>query len=313
MPLVTADNLVKQFNGLTAVGGVSFTIEEGQIFGFLGPNGAGKSTTISMLSTYLMPSSGDAVVDGFSVTRQAGKVKGIIGVVPQDIALYPTLTAIQNLRFYGKMYGLGGGLLDRRCRELLELVELWDRRDSRVDQFSGGMKRRVNMAAGLLHSPRFLLLDEPTVGVDPQSREHIFDTIMQIRRSGTTILYTSHYMEEVELLCDYIAIMDKGRLVASGTLKQLLSMLGEGGVIELEISPPGCPRGLEEQLGGLKGVTSVRHQDGRLVISSENSAHSLPPVLRSLEETGCKVDHLEIYKPNLEKLFIHLTGKELRE
>ncbi len=234
-------------------------------------------------------------------------------MVPQDIALYPTLTAIQNLRFYGKMYGMSGEQLDRRCRELLELAELWDRRDSRVDQFSGGMKRRINMAAGLLHSPRFLLLDEPTVGVDPQSREHIFDTIMKIREAGTAILYTSHYMEEVELLCDYIAIMDKGKLVASGTLKQLLAILGQGGVIELEISPAGCQRGLEEQLGGLKGVTSVRHQDGRLVISSENSAHSLPPVLRSLEETGCQVDHLEIYKPNLEKLFIHLTGKELRE
>ena len=313
MPLVTADNLVKQYDRLTAVDGVSFTIEEGQIFGFLGPNGAGKSTTISMLSTYLEPTSGDAFIDGFSVTRDAGKVKKIIGVVPQDIALYPTLTAIQNLRFYGKMYGLGGVELDRRSRSLLELVELWDRRDSRIDQFSGGMKRRINMAAGLLHSPRFLLLDEPTVGVDPQSREHIFDTIMKIRDSGTTILYTSHYMEEVELLCDYIAIMDKGKLVASGTLKQLLAMLGEGGVIELEISPPGCPEGLEERLKDLKGVTNVKHQDDRLMISSENSAHSLPPVLRTLEETGCSVDHLEIYTPNLEKLFIHLTGKELRE
>ena len=239
MPLVSADNLVKQYEKLTAVNGVSFTIEEGQIFGFLGPNGAGKSTTIAMLSTYLPPTSGDATIDGLSISRQADEVKKIIGVVPQDIAIYPTLTALQNLRFYGKMYGMGGADLESRCRELLELVELWDRRDSRVDQFSGGMKRRINMAAGLLHHPRFLLLDEPTVGVDPQSREHIFETIFKIREAGTTILYTSHYMEEVELLCDYICIMDKGKLVAGGTLKELLGILGEGGVIELEVGPPG--------------------------------------------------------------------------
>ena len=313
LPLVTAENLVKKYDKLTAVDGVSFTIDEGQIFGFLGPNGAGKSTTISMLSTYLEPTSGDALIDGYSVTRQAKKVKSIIGVVPQDIALYPTLTAIQNLRFFGRMYGMGGGELDRRCRELLELVELWDRRDSRIDQFSGGMKRRINMAAGLLHHPRFLLLDEPTVGVDPQSREHIFDTIFKIRDSGTTILYTSHYMEEVELLCDFIAIMDRGKLVAGGTLKELLAMLGEGGVIELEVAPPGCPAGLEQRISDQNGVTAVKRQDGRLMISSKNSAHSLPPVLKVLEDSDCEVDHLEIYTPSLEKLFIHLTGKELRE
>jgi len=313
LPLVAAENLIKKYDGLTAVDGVSFTIDEGQIFGFLGPNGAGKSTTISMLSTYLPPTSGDAVIDGLSVTREAQKVRNIIGVVPQDIALYPTLTAIQNLRFYGRMYDMGGDSLDRRCQELLELVELWDRRDSRVDQFSGGMKRRINMAAGLLHHPRFLLLDEPTVGVDPQSREHIFETIFKIRDSGTTILYTSHYMEEVELLCDYIAIMDRGKLVASGTLKELLSVLGEGGVIELEVTPPGCSAKLEAEIISQHGVTSVKHQDGKLVIVSDNSARSLPPVLKVLEETDCTVVHLEIFSPNLEKLFIHLTGKELRE
>ncbi|MFA5802805.1 MAG: ABC transporter ATP-binding protein [Thermoleophilia bacterium] len=313
MPLVTADNLVKKYGELTAVDGVSFSIDEGQIFGFLGPNGAGKSTTISMLSTYLPPSSGDALIDGFSIIREEHRVKQIIGVVPQDIALYPTLTAMQNLRFYGRMYDMGGDELNDRCRELLELVELWDRRDSRIEQFSGGMKRRINMAAGLLHHPRFLLLDEPTVGVDPQSREHIFETIFKIRDSGTTILYTSHYMEEVELLCDYIAIMDKGKMVAGGTLKELLGMLGEGSVIELEISPPGCPAGLSRQIHQQNGVTGVNHQDNQLTISSKNSAHSLPPVLKVLEDSGCEVSHLEIYTPNLEKLFIHLTGKELRE
>lgn len=313
MPLVSADNLVKKYGELTAVDGVSFKIEEGQIFGFLGPNGAGKSTTISMLSTYLPPTSGDATIDGLSISRQTDDVKKIIGVVPQDIAIYPTLTAIQNLKFYGRMYGMGGADLESRCRELLELVELWDRRDDRVDQFSGGMKRRINMAAGLLHHPRFLLLDEPTVGVDPQSREHIFDTIFKIRESGTTILYTSHYMEEVELLCDYICIMDRGKLVAGGTLKELLAILGEGGVIELAVGPPGCPAGLKERLEQQRGVAGVKQQDDSLTISSINSAYTLPPVLKILEDSGCEVQDLEIYAPNLEKLFIHLTGKELRE
>jgi len=312
-PIVIADNLEKRFDGLTAVDGVSFTIREGQIFGLLGPNGAGKSTTISMLSTYLRPTAGDASIDGLSIGREADAIKKIIGVVPQDIALYPTLTAMQNLRFYGKIYGLGGSHLESRCRELLELMELWERRDDRVEEFSGGMKRRVNMAAGLLHHPRFLLLDEPTVGVDPQSREHIFETIFRIRDSGTTILYTSHYMEEVELLCDFITIIDRGRVIAAGTLRELLKILGEGGVIELEIAGGECPGGLTARLEGHASVTAVKQEKNRLLISSDNSAHSLPPVMRELEAAGCEVASLELYSPNLEKLFIHLTGRELRE
>ena len=311
--IVTADHLVKRYGELAAVDGVSFSIAEGQIFGFLGPNGAGKTTTISILSTYLEPTSGEAAIDGISVIREPARVRGIIGLVPQEIALYPTLSALQNLKFYGRMYGLSGERLERRCRDVLELVELWERRDDRVERFSGGMKRRINLGAGLLHHPRFLLLDEPTVGVDPQSREHIFDTIFKIRDAGTTILYTSHYMEEVELLCDRIAIMDRGRVIADGTLKELLKMLGEGGVIELEVSPPGCPAHLEDELARQEAVTSVRHESNRLFISSADSARSLAPVMQKLAGAGCQVASLELYSPTLEKLFIHLTGKELRE
>ncbi|MHB1413465.1 MAG: ABC transporter ATP-binding protein [Thermoleophilia bacterium] len=284
--IVTADHLVKRYGELAAVDGVSFSIAEGQIFGFLGPNGAGKTTTISILSTYLEPTSGEAAIDGISVIREPARARGIIGLVPQEIALYPTLSALQNLKFYGKMYGLGGERLERRCRDVLELVELWERRDDRAERFSGGMKRRINLGAGLLHHPRFLLLDEPTVGVDPQSREHIFDTIFKIRDAGTTILYTSHYMEEVELLCDRIAIMDRGRVIADGTLKELLKMLGEGGVIELEVSPPGCPAHLEDELARQEAVTSVRHEGNRLFISSADSARSLAPVMQKLAGAG---------------------------
>ncbi len=311
--LVQADNLVKKFGKVNAVDGVSFSIGEGQIFGLLGPNGAGKTTTISILSTYLKPTSGEATVDGFSVTRQAGRVRNIIGFVPQEIALYPTLTALQNLKFYGKMYGLGGAALTERCRNVLELVELWERRHDNIEHFSGGMKRRINLGAGLLHNPRFLLLDEPTVGVDPQSREHIFDTIIKIRDNGSTILYTSHYMEEIELLCDRIAIMDRGKVIASGTLKELLKMLGEGGVIELEVAPPGCPAGLEARITDQQEVTGIRKEGNKLFVSSSDSARSLPPVMKVLEEAGCQVSSLELYAPSLEKLFIQLTGKELRE
>ncbi len=313
MSIVQADSLVKKYGGIAAVDGVSFSIEKGQIFGLLGPNGAGKTTTISILSTFLEPTGGEAAVDGLSVRRQAGKVREIIGFVPQEIALYPTLTALQNLKFYGKMYGLGGALLDERCRDVLELVELWERRHDNIEKFSGGMKRRINLGAGLLHGPRFLLLDEPTVGVDPQSREHIFDTIFKIRDNGATILYTSHYMEEVELLCDHIAIMDRGKVIASGTLKELLKMLGEGGVIELEVAPPGCPAGLKEKIQGQQEVTATRSEDNKLFVSSSNSARSLPPVLKVLEQSGCQISSLELYAPSLEKLFIQLTGKELRE
>ncbi len=311
--IVKAEHLVKRIGGITAVDGVSFSIEPGQIFGYLGPNGAGKTTTISILSTYLPATSGDALVGGFSVRREPLKVKEIIGVVPQEIALYPTLTAMQNLRFCGKMYNLQGSMLDGRCREMLELVKLWERRDSRIEEFSGGMKRRINLAAGMLHRPRFLLLDEPTVGIDPQSRERIFDTIFKIRDDGTTVLYTSHYMEEVELLCDHIAIMDRGKIIAAGTLKDLLKMLGEGGMIELEVSPPGCASGLEEAISRLEDVTGARREENRLFISSVSSARTLAPVMKLVEAGGCEVSSLELYSPNLEKLFIHLTGKELRE
>lgn len=311
--IVSADNLVKRYDRLTAVDGVSFGIEEGQIFGLLGPNGAGKSTTISMLSTYLPPSGGDAVIGGHSITRSPREVKKIIGVVPQDIALYPTLSADQNLKFFARMYGLRGAEAEKRCRQLLELVELWDRRHDRVEEFSGGMKRRVNMAAGLLHHPRFLLLDEPTVGVDPQSREHIFETIFKIRDSGTTILYTSHYMEEVELLCDHIAIMDHGRIIADGTLRELLKMLGEGGVIELGLTPAGKAADLEEKISAQAAVTAVKREEDHLLVSSTDSALSLPPILKAIEEAGGAVESLEVYHPSLEKLFIHLTGRELRE
>ncbi|MHB8646470.1 MAG: ABC transporter ATP-binding protein [Thermomicrobiales bacterium] len=221
--VVEAHDLHKKFGDREAVRGVSLTIKGGEIFGLLGPNGAGKSTTINMLATYLTPTSGSATVAGMPVTAGA-RVKRIIGVVPQEIALYDDMTAAENMRFFGEIYGVAGSTLADRITELLMLVGLNDRRDDKVSAYSGGMKRRLNLAVSVIHQPRFLMLDEPTVGVDPQSREALFELTEKLRDDGMAILYTTHYMEEAERLCNRIAIMDEGQIVAQGTLEDLLTL-----------------------------------------------------------------------------------------
>ncbi len=241
-------NLVKTFDKIEAVKGISFNISKGEIFGLLGPNGAGKSTTINMMCGYLEPTSGDTIIDGLSVTREPMKVKRIIGVVPQEIALYKDLSSVENLEFFGEIYGLSRQERRTRAEEVLHFVGLYDRRKEPINNFSGGMQRRINMAIAMLHRPNFLLMDEPTAGVDPQSRENIFDTIEQLRDQGTTILYTTHYMEEAERLCNHIAIMDEGRIIAMGTLEELLALRDQTREIER-------PRGLQELFIQLTGKT----------------------------------------------------------
>ncbi len=241
-------NLCKHFGKHEAVKGVSFTIGKGEIFGLLGPNGAGKSTTINMMCGYLAPTSGDTLIQGLSVAKVPRKVKRIIGVVPQEIALYKDLTAQENLEFFGEIYGLSGKERKARSADVLHFVSLYDRRNEAIKTFSGGMQRRINMAAAMLHQPAFLMMDEPTVGVDPQSRENIFDTIEQLRDQGTTILYTTHYMEEAERMCSHIAIMDEGQIIAMGTLEQLLALRDQN----LEVARP---HGLQELFIQLTGKT----------------------------------------------------------
>jgi len=221
--VVEANDLHKMFGDREAVRGVSLTIRSGEIYGLLGPNGAGKSTTINMLATYLAPTSGTATVAGMPVTAGA-RVKRIIGVVPQEIALYDDMTAAENMRFFGEIYGIAGDALADRITDLLTLVGLNERRDDKVSEYSGGMKRRLNLAVSVIHRPRFLMLDEPTVGVDPQSREALFELTEKLRDDGMAILYTTHYMEEAERLCNRIAIMDEGQIVAQGTLEDLLTL-----------------------------------------------------------------------------------------
>ncbi|HEX3722979.1 MAG TPA: ABC transporter ATP-binding protein [Nitrolancea sp.] len=240
-------DLHKTFGEREVVRGVSFHINAGEIFGLLGPNGAGKSTTINMLATYLKPTSGTATVAGIPIT-EGERVKREIGLVPQEIALYNDLSAEENMRFFGEVYGIRGAALSARIDELLERVGLADRRKEKVDTFSGGMQRRLNLAAGLIHEPPLLMLDEPTVGVDPQTREAIFELAEQLRDSGVGILYTTHYMEEAERLCDRIAIIDEGHIVATGTLDELLAHRTAEPVVHVE-----RPHGLAEVFLQLTG------------------------------------------------------------
>jgi ABC-2 type transport system ATP-binding protein len=245
---VEVQNLIKTFGEHQAVNGVSFTIGKGEIFGLLGPNGAGKSTTINMMCGYLEPTSGDTLIDGRSITREPLKVKRDLGVVPQEIALYNDLSSLENLEFFGEIYGLPKSERRARSETVLRFVGLYERRKETIKNFSGGMQRRINLAIAMMHQPSLLLLDEPTVGVDPQSRENIFDTIERLRDQGTTILYTTHYLEEAERLCNHIAIMDEGRIIAMGTLEQLLALRDQQRQTQR-------PHGLQELFIQLTGKT----------------------------------------------------------
>jgi len=310
MSLVTVSGLHKNYDSVKAVDGVSFEIEEREIFGLLGPNGAGKTTTINALCTYTEPTTGEVVVAGHDVTTEPEAVKRVIGVVPQDISLYPDLNAVENLRFFGRMYDIPKAKLERRITELLELVGLTEHARKRVDHYSGGMKRRLNLAVGLLSEPLFLMLDEPTVGVDPQSRNAIFENIQTLNERGLTVLYTTHYMEEAELLCDRVAIMDEGQIIALDTPQNLINTLGTGlinvGVKEMD----------EEMMARLRALPQVRtvsYQDSTLAFETVNAQGALLEIIGLFNETDTAMTSLEILEPNLESVFIKLTGKQLRD
>ena len=314
MRFVEVMELRKQFDppkGTVAVDGLSFGIEQGEIYSLLGPNGAGKTTTISILSCLLRPTGGDASVGGASITKQQAAVKEAIGVVPQEIALYPDLTAQENLAFWGKMYGLRGSELDTRVEEVLDLIDLTDRKKDRLEDFSGGMKRRVNIGAALLHKPRILFLDEPTVGIDPQSRRAILDGIKDLNRQGTTILYTTHYMEEAQELSHRIAIMDHGKMIAEGTHEELVKSVGGQATVELTVD-----HDLERTLASwcaVDGVTSALAEDGRarLLVSDANSA--VPRLFETASRDGIRITGINVAEPNLETVFLTLTGRALRD
>jgi ABC-2 type transport system ATP-binding protein len=308
---IQVQDLHKNFGEVYAVQGVSFAAQEGEIFSLLGPNGAGKSTTISMLSCLLQPTSGDARVMGHSVVHEPRLVKEVLGVVPQDIALFPDLSARENLEFWGKMYGLRGSILRQRVEEVLQLVGLTDQAKGRIERFSGGMKRRINIGAALLHRPKVLILDEPTVGIDPQSRRSILDGVKEFNRQGMTVLYTSHYMEEVAELSNHIAIMDHGKVIAYGTHAELVKTIGELDRLELTVSGP-----VEQVVAcwkTLSGVQSVSAQEGLVSLLVEDSNLVLPDLFETSNRMKARITSVNIQEPNLETVFIHLTGRALRD
>jgi ABC-2 type transport system ATP-binding protein len=311
MNAIEVQELHKSFDEVRAVQGVSFEVNHGEIYSLLGPNGAGKTTSISMLATLLRPDQGDALVMGYSILRDPMGVKSVLGVVPQEIALYEDLSARENLTFWGKMYGLRGAKLRSRVQEVLETIGLTDRADGRVGKFSGGMKRRVNIGVALLHKPEVIFMDEPTVGIDPQSRRNILDSVVDLKNQGMTVLYTTHYMEEAQELSDYIGIMDYGKLIANGTHEELVKIVGEKDRITLAISAES--ERVMEAWKNIPEVASISADNGILTILVEDSSQTLPRLFDSAAAQKVRITSVDIQEPDLETVFLHLTGRTLRD
>ena len=312
-PILEVQNLEKKYGDFTAVKGISFDIKEGEIFSLLGPNGAGKTTTISMLSTLYTPTSGDATIGGHSITKDPMAVKQMIGVVPQEIALYEDLTARENLLFWGQMYGLSGKPLNSRIDEVLEQIGLTDKAKNRVKTYSGGMKRRVNIGVGLLHKPRLLFMDEPTVGIDPQSRRAILDTVKDLNKQGMTVLYTTHYMEEAQELSDRVGIIDHGELIALGTQAELTKQVGQAETLILHIGENEDPEALAKAVSNVEGVQKADVTNNQVSIITPDAKDVLAAVVSKANERGIKIRSIDIREPNLEAVFLHLTGRALRD
>jgi len=310
-PILEALGLVRHFDDLVAVNGVDVEIAEGETYGLLGPNGAGKTTTISMIAGLLEPDQGTVSVDGHRITTSSTAGKVSIGLVPQDLAIYPDLTAAENLSFFGRLYGMSGQPLASRVDEVLEVIGLVDRRDDLISEYSGGMKRRLNIGIGLLHKPRLLILDEPTVGVDPQSRNAILESVENLSIEGMAVLYTTHYMEEAERLCDRVAIIDEGEIQAEGTRRHLVSLVGEKD--RISISGAGNLAAAAEAVSSMEGVTGASASDHLLDVLADDASSILPQILTRITNAGASITGVQVVEPNLEAVFLHLTGKALRD
>lgn len=308
--MLQVDNLTKSFNGKIAVDHISFEVNRGEIFGFLGPNGAGKSTTINMICSLLKPDSGSIRIDGIELDPDKPAFRKSLGVVPQDIALYQEINAVQNLSFWGELYGLKRAVLKDRIDAVLTLFGLKDRAKEKVKNYSGGMKRRLNMAAGMLHTPELLLLDEPTVGIDPQARHNILDVVKQIANEGTTVLYTTHYMEEAEELCNRLAIIDYGRILASGTRESITKIVGENRLLKINgVFTAAAAEHLPIEIPNLT-LISLRENE---VVYSLPAQFGAGQFLEQLGKSGFSIENLSIKEPSLDSVFIKLTGRELRD
>jgi ABC-2 type transport system ATP-binding protein len=308
-PILEVLDVKKRYGPTVALDGARFQVEEGELFGLLGPNGAGKTTLLSIISCLLQASDGQVRIQGKTVVSSDRQVRRQIGVVPQELALYGELTARENLEFFGELYGVTGATLHQRVKEVLAAVGLEDRAERRASTFSGGMKRRLNLGASLIHQPRLLLLDEPTTGVDPQSRNHIFEEVRRLNASGVTVVYTSHYMEEVQALCRRVGIMDHGRIIACDTLSGLLRQLESA--IRFRVSQ--VTPALSERIKQLPDVHLLEHPDGAQELECRDVKATLPQLMAALNEFNLSLTSLETEEPNLERVFLHLTGRALRD
>jgi ABC-2 type transport system ATP-binding protein len=310
-PTLECTGLRKQFGDHVAVKDVGFSIDQGETYGLLGPNGAGKTTTISMISGLLDRNAGEVRISGQEMRPGATDVKGLIGLVPQDLAIYPDLGARENLEFFGRLQGLRGNELQRRVSEVLEVIELTDRADDHTEEYSGGMKRRLNIGVGLLHRPSLLILDEPTVGVDPQSRNAIIESIERLSGEGMSVLYTTHYMEEAERLCKRIGIIDHGELKAEGTQRELVRIVGQRDVVRLAAT--GMLTAAADELGRLPSVEEAAAVPGGVTLNVENAPDHLPRILETATSAGAIVTGVDVDTADLESVFLKLTGRALRE
>ncbi len=314
MSMLTVRDLKKSFGAFDAVKGVSFSVEKGEAFGLLGPNGAGKSTIINMVTGLYPPTSGKIQLKDINVLKNTKQAQAAIGVVPQEIALYQEMSAKENLNFWGRMYGLSGKALEQKVDEVLDIIGLADRAKGKVNTFSGGMKRRVNIGAAILHNPELLIMDEPTVGIDPQSRNHILETIRKLNEQGMTVIYTSHYMEEVEYLCERIGIIDHGELIACGTMPELRETIGDRSRIIITVDQQGTnSTDIQSSLSKLFSEKDFSIQNNQLMVFHKEPQHILTNFIQSVTNAGVKITSVDIVEPNLESVFLHLTGRSLRD
>ena len=309
--LIEAKGIKKYYKKVRAVDGIGLEVRQGEILGILGPNGAGKSTAISVISSLIRPDEGDVFFKGENILKNPVAIRQVMGIVPQEVALYPDLSAAENLKFFGKLYGLRGEKLKTRMQEVLDLLELNGRAKDAVKNYSGGMKRRVNIGAALLHHPEVLIMDEPTVGIDPQSRSHILDTVKALNKKGMTIIYTSHYMEEVEHLCDRIYVMDHGKVIATGTKEDLKNLMGGDDIVSLKTD-----RASEGFLKDLRGNLKVKNADQKgnsITLMVQKDCDILSDIFEAASRNGVKLKSLDIKTPTLEDVFLYLTGRGLRD
>jgi ABC-2 type transport system ATP-binding protein len=312
MSIVKLDQLTKKFGEITAVDKMTLEIEEGEIFGLLGPNGAGKSTAINMITGLLLIDKGSISILGKDIRKDKTAAKSNIGIVPQDIAIYEDLTSLENVRFFASLYGLRGKALDAAALEALEFTGLSDKKKDFPKNFSGGMKRRLNIACAIAHKPKLIIMDEPTVGIDPQSRNHILQSVKKLNEMGSTIIYTSHYMEEVEEICTRIAIMDHGKVIALGTSEELKNLINDKDVVEVTISDP-MSKVSAEKIREISGVENVETNEITVKITSAREVANLDKIIQYFVKNNISIKSVESKTPDLESVFLSMTGRKLRD